>query len=164
MLKSYEKFAIKSNKSLNRQSQKETKLLKFSEILRRMKGDKKPKIKIKLDDQTQEELEKLENKNPLTEKVKLENQKTLAKLYQNNYTQTFEDLKKDFEKAKNKALLTETSNKLTKETLEKTSFSFPKNKKPKYGFMQFDRTNYVAKSCMKEFYEKYSKYDTLRRK
>ena len=46
MLKSYEKFAIKSNKSLNRQYQKETKLLKFSEILRRMKGDKKPKIKI----------------------------------------------------------------------------------------------------------------------
>ena len=164
MLKSYEKFAIKSNKTLNRQYQKETKLLKFSEILRRMKGDKKPKIKIKLDDQTQEELEKLENKNPLTEKVKLENQKTLVKLYQNNYTQTFEDLKKDFEKAKNKALLTETSNKLTKETLEKTSFSFPKNKKPKYGFRQFDRTNYVAKSCMKEFYEKYSQYDTLRRK
>ena len=88
--------------------------------------------------------------------MKLENQKTLVKLYQNNYTQTFEDLKKDFEKAKNKALLTETSNKLTKETLEKTSFSFPKNKKPKYGFRQFDRTNYVTKSCMKEFYEKYS--------
>ena len=164
MLKSYEKFAVKSNKGINRSYQKEIKLLKFSEILRQMKEAKKPKIKIKLNDQTEEELEKLEQNNPLTEKMKLENQKTLAKLYQNNYTQMFEDLKKDYEKEKSKTLLTETSNKLAKETMDKTSFSLPKNKKPKYGFRKFDRTNYVAKSCMKEFYEKYSQYNTLRRK
>ena len=80
-----------------------------------------------MDEQTEEDLKKFEQSNPLTEKMKSVNPKTLVKLYQNNYTQILKDFKKDIEKEKNQTLLTETSNKLAKGIIDKNSFYFPKN-------------------------------------
>ena len=156
MKKPRERLSLKSNKS--KDSKKAVKTETFSSILKKMKAGKKAKLKIKTNDQF-EDLEKQEQNDPKLHLAKLENQKQLIKLYQSNYTTVFENLKRDFDI--NHGLKTESNIKKVK---EKFSFSQPKQKRPKYGFEQFNKTSYVNPSCMKEFYDKYSKYNTLVRK
>ena len=156
MKKPRERLSLKSNKS--KDSKKAVKTETFSSILKKMKAGKKAKLKIKTNDQF-EDLEKQEQNDPKLHLAKLENQKHLIKLYQSNYTTVFENLKRDFDI--NHGLKTESNIKKVK---EKFSFSQPKQKRPKYGFEQFNKTSYVNPSCMKEFYEKYSQYNTLVRK
>ena len=155
MKKPRERLSLKSNKS--KDSKKATKTESFSVILKKMRAGKKAKLKIKTDEHY-EDLEKQEN-DPKLHLVKLENQKQLIKLYQSNYTTVFENLKRDFDI--NHGLKTESNIKKVK---EKISFSQPKQKKPKYGFEQFNKTSYANPSSMKEFYDKYSQYNTLVRK
>ena len=156
MKKPRERLSLKSNKS--KDSKKTVKTETFSSILKKMKAGKKAKLKIKTNDQF-EDLEKQEQNDPKLHLAKLENQKQLIKLYQSNYTTVFENLKRDFDI--NHGLKTESNIKKVK---EKFSFSQPKQKRPKYGFEQFNKTSYVNPSCMKEFYDKYSQYNTLVRK
>ena len=156
MKKPRERLSLKSNKS--KDSKKAVKTETFSSILKKMKAGKKAKLKIKTNDQF-EDLEKQEQNDPKLHLAKLENQKQLIKLYQSNYTTVFENLKRDFDI--NHGLKTESNIKKVK---EKFSFSQPKQKRPKYGFEQFNKTSYVNPSCMKEFYDKYSQYNTLVRK
>ena len=155
MKKPRERLSLKSNKS--KDSKKATKTESFSVILKKMRAGKKAKLKIKTDEHY-EDLEKQEN-DPKLHLVQLENQKQLIKLYQSNYTTVFENLKRDFDM--NHGLKTESNIKKAK---EKISFSQPKQKKPKYGFEQFNKTSYANPSSMKEFYDKYSQYNTLVRK
>ena len=138
---------------------------KFSVILKRMKEGKKTNLKIKIDEPN-EFIEKQEEKEPFLDNAKLENEKTLAKLYKNEFTKTFQNLKKDFniEKENKKILITATDIKVTKDIMDKPSFSLPKTKKSKYGFTQFNKTNYVSHSSMKEFYSKFAMYNSLKRK
>ena len=148
---------MKSNRS--KDSRKMSQTENFSDILRKMKAGKKTKLKIKTDDHF-EDLEKQEQKDPNSHLIRLENQKQLIKLYQSNYTTVFENLKKDFD-YNSRNLKTET---YTKKPKDKFSFTQPKQKKPKYGFEQFNKTSYANSSCMKEFYDKYSQFNTLMRK
>ena len=157
MKKSRERFSIRSNKSKSKDSSKKSLTEPFCVILKKMKAGKRAKLKIKTDEQY-EEFEKQEKNDPKLQQVKLENQKQLIKLYQSNYTTVFEKLKKGFDDEKQ---LTEANIKRLKDNF---SLSHSKHKKPKYGFEKFDRTNYVNHSCMKEFYNKYSQYNTLTRK
>ena len=157
MKKSRERFSIRSNKSKSKDSSKKSLTEPFCVILKKMKAGKRAKLKIKTDEQY-EEFEKQEKNDPKLQQVKLENQKQLIKLYQSNYTTVFEKLKKGFDDEKQ---LTESNIKRSKDNF---SLSHSKHKKPKYGFEKFDRTNYVNHSCMKEFYNKYSQYNTLTRK
>ena len=157
MKKSRERFSIRSNKSKSKDSSKKSLTEPFCVILKKMKAGKRAKLKIKTDEQY-EEFEKQEKNDPKLQQVKLENQKQLIKLYQSNYTTVFEKLKKGFDDEKQ---LTEANIKRSKDNF---SLSHSKHKKPKYGFEKFDRTNYVNHSCMKEFYNKYSQYNTLTRK
>jgi len=155
------RYSLKSYLSRRRESKKPSVTEPFSVILKKMKAGKKAKLKIKTDQQL-EDLEKEEQKDPKMHLVKLENQKQLIKLYESNHTTVFDDLKKDFgSENKGKEIKTEINIKKMK---EKFSFSQPKNKKAKYGFEQFNKTSYVNQSSMKEFYNKYSQYNTLMRK
>ena len=157
MKKGYQRFSIKPTR--NKDSRKMLQTEPFSVILKKMKAGKKAKLKIKTDDHY-EDLEKQEQKDPNSHLIKLENQKQLIKLYQSNYTTVFENLKKDFD-YNTHGLKTETNIKKIK---DKFSYSQPKQKKPKYGFEQFNKTSYVNQSCMKEFYDKYSQFNALMRK
>ena len=159
MKKGYERLSIKSDKRKSKDSKKPVLTEPFAVILKKMKTGKKAKLTIKTDDHI-EQLVKQEQNDPKSHLAKLENQKQLIKLYRSNYATIFDDLKKDFENNK-QALQTESN---VKKVKEKISFSEPKHKKPKYGFEQFNKTSYVNSSCMKEFYNKYSQYNTLKRK
>ena len=151
----------KSSKAKSNDSRKSSIKEPFSVILKKMKTGKKPKLKIKTDENF-EEIEKENNKNPKLQEVKLENQKQLIKLYQSNYTSVFEKMKFEYQHGNQDVIQTEANAK--NNFKDKIIFSQPKRKKPKYGFAQFNRTNYVTASCMKEFYNKYSQYNTLMRK
>ena len=158
-----EKYTMYSSKSKNKSknnSRRPSKTESFSVMLQKLKAGKKAKLVIKTDNNF-EQAEKQEQKDPKYHQTKLENQKQLIKLYNSNYTTVFEDLKKDFDN-EIQILKTDTNNKTQKK--EKIFFSQPKPKKPKYGFEQFNRTSYANYSCMKEFYNKYSQYNTLIRK
>ena len=159
MKKIREKYTITSKKSKSKDSKKSFITEPFSMILTKMKAGKKAKLIIKTDD-TYEQTEKQEQNDPKSHQMQLENQKQLIKLYHSNYTTVFEDLKKNF--LNDVGMLKTELNSNQKN--EKINFSQPKPKKPKYGFEQFNKTSYVNYSCMKEFYEKYSQYNTLTRK
>ena len=168
---------FRMNKRLSRNSEGFGKSLvtkKFSVILQTMKEAQKPKLKIEIEEPIKT-IEKPKEKEIIPQSENLEDQKILAKLYKNDYTKTFENIRKDyyperFKKDLNqepkKVLITETDTKITKEMLDTPSLTLtlPNKKKPKYGFQQFNRTNYVSKSSMKEFYNKFAQYNTLRRK
>ena len=132
----------------------------FSVMLKKLRAGKK-KLVIKTEDNF-DQAEKQEKIDPKYHQIKLENQKQLIKLYQSNYTTVFEDLKKDFENEV-EMLKTEANSKKPKKD-KIISYSQPKLKKPKYGFEQFNKTSYSNYSCMREFYNKYSQYNTLIRK
>ena len=86
----------------------------------------------------------------------ISNQKQLSDLYGTNFTSIFDGLQKEYK--------------------ESTKVPDPKEKdkegtnKPKLkiftgeGFDEFNQTNYINQNCMLEFYNKYSKYDSLYRK
>ena len=160
MKKIRERYRIRSNKSKSKDSRKSSINEPFSVLLKKMKAGKKAKLTIKTEDNL-ENMEKKEQTDPKFHQIKLENQKQLIKLYQSNYTTVFEDLKKNFE---NEFNVLKTESNFNKQIKEKMNFSQPKHKKPKYGFEQFNKTSYVNHSCMKEFYDKYSQYNTLIRK
>jgi len=156
----------KKRMSRNYQSLESDHLMKkFSVILKRMKEGKKTNLKIKIDEPN-EIIEKQEEIEPFPDNTKLENEKTLAKLYKNEFSKTFENLKQDLNKEKDnkKLLITEADIKVTKDLVDKPSLSIPKIKKSKYGFSQFNKTNYVSHSSMKEFYNKFASYNSLKRK
>ena len=90
------------------------------------------------------ELEEEEKKN------KIYNQKYFIKILDTRYPSLFDRLKVEF------------NDKLTER--EKKQKLFSPGKKIKYGFGQFNKTKYVNKECMKEFYEKYQKFNKLNRK
>ena len=159
MKKIRDKYTIRSRQSKSKDSKKSFITEPFSMILQKMRAGTKAKLIIKTDD-NYDQPEKQEQNDPIFHEIKLENQKQLIKLYHSNYTTVFEDLKKNF---LNDVGMLKTESSSTQKT-EKINFSQPKPKKPKYGFEQFNKTSYVNYSCMKEFYEKYSQYNTLTRK
>ena len=131
----------------------------FSNMLRRMKIRAKEQLKLKTEEDN-EEYEKKVEEALNSRQTKLENEKHLIKLYESNYSNLFDSLKKEYNK------LDDMGNALTENSasVNKNKFGFSKSKKIKYGFEKFNRTNYVAHSCMKEFYNKYAQYNILTRK
>ena len=106
MNKRNEKIMITSHESIKKNSLKNFQLRKFSERLKKMKEAKKPKLSIKIE-KPNEELEKIEKNDPLTERIALQNQKTLIKLYNSNHVAIFENLKKDLKNNKKLSIITE---------------------------------------------------------
>ena len=110
----------------------------------------------------------------------IEGQKYLIKLYESNYSslmdkiksETFIDKKVNFLKVKKKNLPSINDNEKNinndniverpTETLSNDSRRL--SIKTKYGFNSFKKTNYVTPTCMKDFYENYSKFNTVSRK
>ena len=106
---------------------------------------------------TQNEYEKeLEEK-----KANIENQKFLIKMYESNYSSVFDSLKKEYEQSTQPVETEKEKKELNKIKIPRLNLSY---KKEKNGFQQFNQTNYVSQSCMKEFFKKYSKYNSLTRK
>ena len=108
-----------------------------------------------LEDTKNEYQKELEEK-----KSNIDNQKFLIKMYENDYSSEFDNLKKEFELSM-KPLETEV------EKMESSKMKIPivnLTKNEKSGFQQFNQTNYVNQSCMKEFFKKYSRYNSLSRK
>ena len=133
--------------------------MQFSTMLKKMKDKKKEQLKIKTEEEN-EEYEKRIEENLNSRQAKLENQKHLIKLYDSNYSSLFDSIKKEYN-------FEETSkNRDNQNNLEQTrnKFVYSQPKSLKYGFSQFNRTNYSTNSCMKEFFNKYSQYNTLTRK
>ena len=95
-------------------------------------------------------------------KSNIDNQKFLIKMYESNYSIVFDNLKKEYEQ----------SIKPMETKIEKTEpnkmkipiINLSNIRNEKSGFQQFNQTNYVNQSCMKEYYKKYSKYNNLIRK
>ena len=114
----------------------------------------------------QEILEEPENefeKELEEKKLNIENQKYLIKIYESNYSLLFDELKKEYEEWGQKPLETEPNKReLNKVKMPRLNLSYSKNEKT--GFEQFNETKYVNQGCMKEFFNKYSKYDSLSRK
>ena len=133
--------------------------MQFSTMLRKMKQKKREQLKIKMDEEN-EEYEKQVEQNLNSRQAKLENEKHLIKLYDSNYSSLFDTLKKEYYNEDNKNLATTQNN----YKVSKNKFGFSQPKTLKYGFEQFNRTSYTNHSCMKEFYNKYSQYNTLTRK
>ena len=93
-------------------------------------------------------------------KLNIENQKYLIKIYESNYQSLFDRIKKEYDEQKYQA---QTDNlEVGNKKLPKLHISYS-TKKDKTGFEQFNATKYVNQSCMKEFFNKYSKYDHLSR-
>ena len=132
--------------------------MQFSTMLRKMKQKKREQLKIKTDEE--EEYEKQVEENLNSRQAKLENEKHLIKLYESNYSSLFDSIKKEYNNEENKNLATTQNN----YKVSKNKFGFSQPKTLKYGFEQFNRTSYVNHSCMKEFFNKYSQYNTLTRK
>ena len=114
-----------------------------------------------LEEESENEFEKeLEEK-----KSNIENQRYLIKLYDSDYSELYDRIKNEYdEKIKlQQSLETEPDKKdLSRNKLPNLSLSY--TEKEKSGFSQFNQTKYVNKSCMKEFFNKYSKYNSLSRK
>ena len=132
--------------------------MQFSTLLKKMKAKKKEQLKIKTEEDNEEYEKKIEE-NLNSRQAKLENEKHLIKLYESNFTTLFDELKKEYGGEENKGLETQKNFKVNK-----NKFGFSQPKSFKYGFEQFNRTNYATQSCMKEFYKKYSQFNTLTRK
>ena len=159
MKKISESKSTSPKKRRNKNAEKFFMTERFSDRLKKIKAGKKKKLVIKTDD-NYGQIEEQDQNDPKYQQMILNNQKHLINLYQSNYTTVFEDLKRNFEK-EIQELKTEPKENQKNEILY---FSQPKNKKIKYGFEQFNKTSYSNFSCMKEFYKKYSQYNTLKRK
>ena len=118
-------------------------------------------------------------------KILIKGQKYLIKLYKNDYSSLLDSMKKDVSKSRNiptnlnktksNKLLPPISENITldqekyeeddknqNDTATLSQESFPQN--TKYGINKFKQSNYVTSSCMKEFYSKYSHYNSFSRK
>ena len=80
--------------------------------------------------------------------TKLRSQKYFIKILDSHYSSLFQRLKSEVKLPEN----------------EKKIFYFSPGKKIKYGFEQFNKTKYINKECMKEFFNKYQKFNILNRK
>ena len=86
----------------------------------------------------------------------IDSEKFLIKIYESNYSSKFEKMKNDEEvKSGLKEILKPQLPKLSK------SSYFQKNK---YGFNKFHKTIYSTESCMRDFFNKYSQFNTIYRK
>ena len=152
---------IRSLSKLSKESGKKAKpflTMNFSIMLRKIKAKKKEQLKIKTDEEDEEYEKKIEE-NLNSRQAKLENEKHLINLYESNFSTLFDSIKKEYGSSEI------TKNLDAQENIqEKTRFRFSQPKPLKYGFAQFNRTNYATNSCMKEFFNKYSQYNNLTRK
>ena len=80
--------------------------------------------------------------------TKLRSQKYFIKILDSHYSSLFQRLKSEVNLPEN----------------EKKMIFFSPGKKIKYGFAQFNKTKYINKECMKEFFNKYQKFNILNRK
>lgn len=84
-------------------------------------------------------------------KANIENQKYLIKIYESNYQELYDNLKKEYEESVQGPLDTEVKKEDTNNIkIPRINLSY--SKKDKNGFERFDKTNYVSQSCMKEFF------------
>ena len=135
--------------------------MKFSTMLKKLKAKKKEGLKIKTEEEENEEFQKNVEEKLNSRQAILENEKHLIKLYDSNFSTIFDSIKKEYnDNALSKNLFTQKNFKIK----NKTKFGFSEPKSLKYGFTQFNKTSYVTPSCMKEFFNKYSQYNTLTRK
>ena len=93
-------------------------------------------------------------------KANIDNQRYLIKIYESNYATLFDKIKKEYDESNKVSLETEVG----KDNIKTPRPNYSYEKKEKSGFEQFNQTKYVNQSCMKEFFNKYSKYDSLSRK
>ena len=131
----------------------------FSTMLKKMKAQNRKQFKINTEED-EDFFEKEVEKNINSREAKLENEKHLITLYDSNFSSVFKSLKKEYN-LKDDRKYGESHKDLT---LKNNRFGFSQPKIIKYGFEQFNRTSYVNKNCMKEFYDKYSQYNNLTRK
>ena len=126
----------------------------------------KKRYKLKKDKSSKEQdvFEDLENdfeKELEEKKANIENQKYLIKIYESNYSDIFDQLKKEYDESTAKTFEKGTQK---TEVIKMPRINLSYSKKEKNGFGQFNQTNYISQSCMKEYYKKYSKYNNLIRK
>ena len=132
--------------------------MKFSTMLKKLKEKKKEELQIKTEEEDEEFKKKVEE-NLNSRQAKIENEKHLITLYDSNYSTVFDSIKKEYNEGEiSKNLETQNNFKV------KNKFGFSQPKSLRQGFNQFSRTSYVNHSCMKEFFNKYSQYNTLTRK
>ena len=87
----------------------------------------------------------------------IDSEKFLIKIYESNYSSLFEKMRNDEEvKSGLKQIL-----KPQLPAVPSRQNAFTKNK---YGFNKFHKTNYSTESCMREFFNKYSQFNTIYRK
>ena len=122
----------------------------------KLKKEKSPTNQDDVEDSENEFINELEVK-----KTNIENQKYLIKMYENNYSDLFDELKKEYEESNKKPFETDIQK---TEVVKMPRINLSYSKKERNGFGQFNQTNYISQSCMKEFYKKYSKYNSLSRK
>ena len=144
---------------ISQESSKPLLTMQFSTMLKKIKAKKKENLKLKTEED-QEEYEKKVEEKINSRQARLENEKHLIRLYDSNYASIFDAIKKEYNGGEEiKSLETQTNfNK------NNNKFGFSQPKSERYGFAQFNRTGYVNQSCMKEFFNKYSQYNTLTRK
>ena len=155
-LKSKRKQSVYSRASID--SKKPLLNMKFSTMLKKLKEKKKNALEIKTEEEDEEYKKRVEE-NLNSRQAKLENEKHLITLYDSNYSLLFDSIKKEYDEGEiSKNLETQKNFKV------KNKFGFSQPKLLRHGFEQFNRTSYVNHSCMKEFFNKYSQYNTLTRK
>ena len=110
------------------------------------------------------------------DKMLIEGQKYLIKLYESNYSSLLEKIKsenKDSEKKKKilpSLIIDNDNDNINNYHNDENQIGTISNDsrhlsiKNKFGLNIFKKTNYVTPSCMRDFYEKYSNYNTLSRK
>ena len=132
--------------------------LRFSTMLKKIKDEKRRQMYPNMEEE--DYFEKQMKRKMNSREAKLENEKHLISLYDSNFESLFKSLKKELNFSKDDKRTLETQRNFN--VKNKYGFSQPKN--IKYSFEQFNRTKYVDKDCMKEFYGKYSQYNNLTRK
>ena len=114
------------------------------------------------------------------DKILIEGQKYLIKIYESNYDTLIDRIKTESPRTneinlikpyfKKKDLPSVSIDENGKETIQKPVDTVPNEIrynnafKKKYGFDKFKKTNYIAPSCMRDFYEKYAKFNVTARK
>ena len=122
--------------------------------------------------------------NPLRKEenqILIDGQKYLIKIYESNYSSKIDEIKSESPKTneinlikavykKNlPSILGNDGQNINNNNRRKQTETLPSeirysSFKKKYGFNKFRRTNYVAPTCMRDFFDKYSKFNTISRK
>ena len=93
----------------------------------------------------------------------IENQRYLIKLYDSDYSELFDKIKSECNDSfKNNCGTEANESEMSQVKVPRINLSY--TKREKNGFEQFNETKYVNQSCMREFFNKYSKFNTLSRK